>query len=83
MADFDIASSEPINFLDSTTEFATQEYDSIPSSDPIKFGTETETKLDLVLVIQPGSANLRIGRVTDPQPEIIPHVIAYRQNENC
>ena len=78
-----MASSEPINFLDSATEFVAQEYDSIPSSDPIKFGTETETKLDLVLVLQPGSANLRVGRVTDTQPEIIPHVIAYKQNIAC
>ena len=83
MAEFEIGSSEPINFLDSTTDFVTQEYDSIPSSDPIKFGTELETKLDLVLVLQPGSANLRIGRVTDTQPEIVPHIIAYKQNQTC
>ena len=43
------------------------------SSDTIKFETS------LVLVLQPGSGNLRIGRITDATPEIIPHVIAYKQ----
>ena len=50
------------------------------SSDPIKFETGTET--NLVLVLQPGSANLRIGRITDSTPEVIPHVIAYKQTNN-
>ena len=43
------------------------------SSDTIKLETS------LVLVLQPGSGNLRIGRITDATPEIIPHVIAYKQ----
>ena len=50
------------------------------SSDPIKFETGTET--NLVLVLQPGSANLRIGRITDTTPEVIPHVIAYKQTNS-
>ena len=75
MAEYDICSSEPINLFDSSI----QEADSNLSSDTVRIGTETETKFESVLVIHPGSANLRIGRVTDTTPEVIPHVIAYKQ----
>jgi actin-related protein 8 len=42
--------------------------------------TRDETKIEpeRVIVIQPGSRNLRIGLATDAFPKIVPHVIARR-----
>ncbi|CAK8690567.1 unnamed protein product [Clavelina lepadiformis] len=33
---------------------------------------------NMTIVIHPGSSHLRIGRASDPQPVMIPHVIAWR-----
>ena len=33
------------------------------------------------IVIHPGSSHLRIGRASDTQPIVIPHVIAWRHRE--
>lgn len=33
------------------------------------------------IVIHPGSAHLRIGRASDTQPIVIPHVIAWRHRK--
>jgi actin-related protein len=34
-----------------------------------------------VIILHPGSCNLRLGRASDPLPKTVPHVIAYRTDK--
>nr|XP_039249970.1 actin-related protein 8-like [Styela clava] len=43
------------------------------------FDIESITRLaSTTIVLHPGSSHLRIGRASDPQPFLVPHVIAWR-----